>query len=71
MLHLMSISHIPAEWALPDQLVYSTVSALLRMASAHPRYSAAATEAVCAFISDVVNNIKTGDREPALMYYLS
>ncbi|KAE9409758.1 hypothetical protein BT96DRAFT_962286 [Gymnopus androsaceus JB14] len=49
------------EWALPDQLVYSTVSALLRMASAHPRYSAAPTEAICAFISDVVDNIKTGD----------
>ncbi|KAF9067556.1 hypothetical protein BDP27DRAFT_1328569 [Rhodocollybia butyracea] len=49
------------EWALPDQLVFSTISALLRMATSHPRYSAAATEAICAFISDTVENIRSGD----------
>ncbi|KAJ3814722.1 hypothetical protein F5876DRAFT_72711 [Lentinula aff. lateritia] len=49
------------EWALPDQLVYSTISALLRISSSHPIYSASATEAICVFISDVVENIKAGD----------
>ncbi|KAJ4475685.1 hypothetical protein J3R30DRAFT_3735539 [Lentinula aciculospora] len=49
------------EWALPDQLAYSTISALLRIATSHPSYSVPATEAICAFISDVVDNIKAGD----------
>ncbi|KAH7879656.1 uncharacterized protein C8R40DRAFT_1158339 [Lentinula edodes] len=49
---------IQTEWALPDQLVYS---AFLRISSSHPISSAPATEAICAFISDVVENIKAGD----------
>ncbi|KAJ3734042.1 hypothetical protein DFJ43DRAFT_1065841 [Lentinula guzmanii] len=49
------------EWALPDQLVYSTITALLRIASSHSGYSVPATEAICAFISDVLDNIKAGD----------
>ncbi|THU88594.1 hypothetical protein K435DRAFT_821590 [Dendrothele bispora CBS 962.96] len=49
------------EWALSDQLVYSVVSALLQICSAHPQYSDAATNAMIAFISDVIKNIKEGN----------
>jgi hypothetical protein len=45
------------EWALPDQLVFSTVTALLRVASLHPNYSARATEAIISFIKDVVEQV--------------
>ncbi|KAJ3753010.1 hypothetical protein EV360DRAFT_88184 [Lentinula raphanica] len=49
------------EWALPDQLVYSSITALLRIARSHPSYAASATDTICMFISDVVDNIKAGD----------
>ncbi|KAJ7047187.1 hypothetical protein C8F04DRAFT_987659 [Mycena alexandri] len=47
------------EWALPDQLVFSTVSALLRISSSHDKYSDAATTAIFSFISRIVNKINT------------
>ncbi|KAJ6502153.1 hypothetical protein C8R45DRAFT_975566 [Mycena sanguinolenta] len=47
------------EWALPDQLVYSTVSALLRISSSHDKYSEAATNAMFSFISCIVDKINT------------
>ncbi|KAK7038059.1 hypothetical protein R3P38DRAFT_3311292 [Favolaschia claudopus] len=49
------------EWALPDQLVYSTVSALLRITSSHQQYSEAATNAIFSFISRIVEKINTTD----------
>ncbi|KAL0581133.1 Phosphatidylinositol 4-kinase stt4 [Marasmius crinis-equi] len=49
------------DWALPDQLVYSTVSALLRITRAHKQYSESAMDAIVAFIYDVVEQTKTGD----------
>ncbi|KAF5373565.1 hypothetical protein D9758_000828 [Tetrapyrgos nigripes] len=49
------------EWALPDQLVYSTVSALLQMSSVHPQYTDTATEAIVSFIADVITNVKDGE----------
>ncbi|KAJ7172099.1 hypothetical protein C8R46DRAFT_1258016 [Mycena filopes] len=48
------------EWALPDQLVFSTVSALLRISSSHEKYSDAATAAIFSFISRIVKKINTG-----------
>ncbi|KAJ7112447.1 hypothetical protein C8R43DRAFT_1242817 [Mycena crocata] len=48
------------EWALPDQLVFSTVSALLRISSSHDKYSEAATTAIFSFISRIVEKINTG-----------
>ncbi|KII89099.1 hypothetical protein PLICRDRAFT_698221 [Plicaturopsis crispa FD-325 SS-3] len=48
------------EWALPDQLVYSTVSALLRISSGHSEYIDVATNAIFSFISVTVAKIKTG-----------
>ncbi|KAJ6618823.1 hypothetical protein B0H10DRAFT_2217316 [Mycena sp. CBHHK59/15] len=48
------------EWALPDQLVFSTVSALLRISGSHEKYSEAATTAIFSFISRIVDKINTG-----------
>ncbi|KAJ7940268.1 hypothetical protein B0H13DRAFT_2299305 [Mycena leptocephala] len=47
------------EWALPDQLVFSTVSALLRISSSHDKYSEAATTAIFSLISRIVDKINT------------
>ncbi|KAF7295444.1 hypothetical protein MIND_01084200 [Mycena indigotica] len=47
------------EWALPDQLVFSTVSALLRISTSHAKYSEAATNAIFSFISHIVEEIAT------------
>ncbi|KAK7467455.1 Phosphatidylinositol 4-kinase stt4 [Stygiomarasmius scandens] len=46
------------DWALSDQLVYSTVSALLQMCSAHPRYGDTVTNAIIAFISDIIKSMQ-------------
>ncbi|ESK94184.1 phosphatidylinositol 4-kinase [Moniliophthora roreri MCA 2997] len=54
------------DWALPDQLVCSTVSALLRISSIHREYRDAATNAIVSFIFDVVEKIKSGDAVDAL-----
>lgn len=45
------------DWALPDQLVFSTVTALLRISSSHPELSGSAIEAISNFIIDVHNMI--------------
>ncbi|KAK0497081.1 hypothetical protein EDD18DRAFT_1165281 [Armillaria luteobubalina] len=47
------------DWSLPDQLVFSTVSALLRVSGLHPQYSDSATGAIVAFISDIQTKIPT------------
>ncbi|KAG7448129.1 uncharacterized protein BT62DRAFT_930208 [Guyanagaster necrorhizus] len=47
------------DWSLPDQLVFSTVSALLRVSGLHPQYSDSATGAIIAFISDIQTKIST------------
>ncbi|KAK7034075.1 Phosphatidylinositol 4-kinase stt4 [Paramarasmius palmivorus] len=54
------------DWALPDQLVCSTVSALLRISSTHQEYKDAATDALVSFMFDIVDKIKTGDAIDAL-----
>ena len=51
-----------AEWALPDQLTFATVSALLHVASSYPEYRENATGAITQFISQTVEMLKKGDR---------
>ena len=55
--------HILSDWALPDQLVFSTVSALLRITSVHTEYSETAVNAIFAFIAKVIENIQTANCE--------
>ncbi|KAK2466763.1 hypothetical protein APHAL10511_001021 [Amanita phalloides] len=48
------------EWALPDQFIFYTVSAILRLTtSSHQRYSDQAVGAILAFIVQTVKNVKT------------
>ncbi|KIM79615.1 hypothetical protein PILCRDRAFT_10123, partial [Piloderma croceum F 1598] len=47
------------DWALPDQLVFSTVSALLRLTSTHTDYAEAAATAIFKFIAEIVEKITT------------
>ncbi|KNZ80366.1 Phosphatidylinositol 4-kinase stt4 [Termitomyces sp. J132] len=49
------------DWSLPDQLVYSTISALLRLSSSHPQYTEKAASAICFFLSETVEQIRTSD----------
>ncbi|KAG6868817.1 hypothetical protein C0993_009699 [Termitomyces sp. T159_Od127] len=49
------------DWSLPDQLVYSTVCALLRLSGSHPQYTEKATTAICFFLSQTVQQIRTSD----------
>ncbi|OCH92135.1 atypical/PIKK/PI4K protein kinase [Obba rivulosa] len=50
------------EWALPDQLVFVTVTALLRIASSHQEYREQAIGAIVKFCSQVVKQLQS--REP-------
>ncbi|KAF8891248.1 hypothetical protein BD779DRAFT_1514119 [Infundibulicybe gibba] len=45
------------DWALPDQLVYSTVSAFFRICNSHPRYIDSATESILSFVSQIIARI--------------
>ncbi|KIJ69126.1 hypothetical protein HYDPIDRAFT_23983 [Hydnomerulius pinastri MD-312] len=47
------------EWALPDQLVYSTVSALLRICCTYEDRAYLAINAILGFIAEVVEKLKT------------
>ncbi|KIJ17012.1 1-phosphatidylinositol 4-kinase, partial [Paxillus involutus ATCC 200175] len=47
------------EWALPDQLVYSTVSALLRICSTHEDRVDQAINVILGFIAQLVEGLKT------------
>ncbi|KAG6909642.1 hypothetical protein DXG01_016424 [Tephrocybe rancida] len=49
------------DWSLPDQLVYSTVSALLRLSSSHTQYTEKAATAIRYFLSQTVEQIKISD----------
>ncbi len=44
----------PVEWALPDQLVFATVSALLRIAGEHPEHRESAICAITHFVCRIV-----------------
>ena len=49
------------EWALPDQLVSATVSALLRIASSHSQHRESATGAIANFVQEIVLMLTKGD----------
>ena len=49
------------EWALPDQLVFSTVSALIRIANSNSDYRKHAFEAIVCFTEKIVSLLKTGE----------
>lgn len=55
------IIHCALDWALPDQLVSSTVTALLRIASLHSEYRQVATAAISQFVGQIVAMLKKGD----------
>jgi len=50
-----------AEWSLPDQLVFSTVSALLRISSGHRQHTDQMVKGIKDFVEDITNSIKKGD----------
>lgn len=52
--------HEDTEWSQPDQLVYATVSALLRIAGTHEDYRAVATGAIVKFAQQIVAALKMG-----------
>ena len=59
-------SSYPPDWALPDQLVYSTVMALLKLASRDGAPREHIIRSIISFICDVVSLIKgTGGMSPA------
>ncbi|KAG8969691.1 phosphatidylinositol-4- kinase [Tulasnella sp. 419] len=47
-----------AEWCLPDQLTYSTVSALLRLTAAHPEHRSTVIDAIVQFSLEIVNQLE-------------
>ena len=54
---------VTTEWALPDQLVYSTVSALLRLSNSHPQYRDSASASINSFISLAAEKIISEARQ--------
>ncbi|CCM00003.1 uncharacterized protein FIBRA_02028 [Fibroporia radiculosa] len=48
------------EWALPDQLVFATVSALLRIANSHTKHRMGAISAIRKFTGEIVRMLQRG-----------
>jgi hypothetical protein len=46
------------EWALPDQVVFSTIAALLHISSNHPEYSSRTTSAIYSFVEQAIEKIR-------------
>lgn len=57
------------EWALPDQLVFATVSALLRIASSHSRFRSDAISAIVRFTDQIVQQLKAGAPQDILTQF--
>ncbi|PPQ71810.1 hypothetical protein CVT24_006200, partial [Panaeolus cyanescens] len=55
------------DWALPDQLVYSTISALLRISNQHADRGAVTTTAIFEFIAQIIDRIRDSTSLDALM----
>lgn len=49
------------DWSHPDQLVFATVSALLRIASLHPEHRKSSTAAISDFTGQIVEMLRNGD----------
>ncbi|KAA1469432.1 atypical/PIKK/PI4K protein kinase [Dentipellis sp. KUC8613] len=57
------------DWALPDRLVYSTVSALLHLANNHIEHRKATTDAISKFASVLVGELCTGNATDVITHY--
>ncbi|KAI0934808.1 hypothetical protein AcW1_006214 [Taiwanofungus camphoratus] len=57
------------EWALPDQLVFATVSALLRIVTLHPEYRQVAFGAILKFADSIVDRLRTGEAMDVLTQF--
>lgn len=61
------LEHLPhhsfLDWAMPDQLVSTTVTALLKIASAHPKYRQATFDAIVNLVKETIPRFKTEDRK--------
>src|SRR6267378_3362569 len=64
-----------SDWSLPDQLAYSTVSALLKLAAIHSEYRGDVMVAITTFTYVLVNKLQDSPRECLLflshLYYES
>lgn len=58
------------EWALPDQLVYWTVSAILRVCSTYSDRVDQAVDALLRFVIQVVQMLPTASREYSKVFKL-
>ncbi|KAI0362486.1 atypical/PIKK/PI4K protein kinase [Trametes cingulata] len=57
------------DWAMPDQLVSTTVSALLRIASGHPEHREGAVGAIVRLVTEIVRRFKTANAFHVLSQY--
>ncbi|CDO73608.1 hypothetical protein BN946_scf185014.g78 [Trametes cinnabarina] len=57
------------EWALPDQLVSVTVTALLRIAGAYAKHRLVAFDAIIRLVKDIVQRFKTANAFDVLCHY--
>ncbi|KAI0647399.1 atypical/PIKK/PI4K protein kinase [Trametes meyenii] len=57
------------EWAMPDQLVSTTVTALLRIASTHSEHREGAFNAIVKLVTDIVRKFKTANAFDVLSQY--
>ncbi|KAM5531731.1 hypothetical protein V8D89_014580 [Ganoderma adspersum] len=57
------------DWAMPDQLVSTTVTALLKIASAHPKYRQATFDAIVNLVKETIPRFKTEDPFDVLSQY--
>ncbi|KAI0273304.1 atypical/PIKK/PI4K protein kinase [Gloeopeniophorella convolvens] len=57
------------EWSLPDQLVYSTISALLKLATVHSDYRKAITGAISTFTSVLVQQLQDSPPTEVLTHH--
>lgn len=54
-------ANVAVEWAMPDQLVSTTVTALLRIASAHPEHRRDAFDAIVKLVTEIVKRFRTAN----------
>ncbi|KAF8320103.1 atypical/PIKK/PI4K protein kinase [Clavulina sp. PMI_390] len=52
-------------WALPDQLAYSTISALIYLSATYPQFRKAAIESIIAFCNSIVSQLQSASVEQA------
>lgn len=57
------LTHMPIDWALPDQLVYAIVSALLTLSNSYPDYRGEVTIAICNFLAGIARGIESSSRK--------